>query len=126
MAGGKERKTRAPQQQSYGGLQFHKSKGQHILKNPLIVQSIVQKAGIKSTDTVLEIGPGTGNLTVKLLEVAKRVVAVELDSRMVLELQRRVQGTPYRDNLKVRLRLIACSVDCLLAALKQSVSGFVT
>ncbi len=32
---------------------------------------------------VLEIGPGTGNLTMKLLEKAKRVVAIELDPRMV-------------------------------------------
>jgi 16S rRNA A1518/A1519 N6-dimethyltransferase RsmA/KsgA/DIM1 with predicted DNA glycosylase/AP lyase activity len=65
------------------GLEFHKSKGQHILKNPLVVQSIVDKAGIKSTDVVLEIGPGTGNLTMKLLEKAKKVVAIELDPRMV-------------------------------------------
>ena len=65
------------------GLEFYKSKGQHILKNPLVVQSIVDKAGIKSTDVVLEIGPGTGNLTMKLLEKAKKVVAIELDPRMV-------------------------------------------
>ena len=38
---------------------------------------------MKSTDVVLEIGPGTGNLTMKLLEKAKRVVAIELDPRMV-------------------------------------------
>ena len=42
------------------------------------------QAGIQPTDVVLEIGPGTGNLTMKLLEAAKRVVAVELDRRMVL------------------------------------------
>lgn len=48
-----------------------------------MVQSIVDKAGIKSTDVVLEIGPGTGNLTMKLLERAKKVVAVEFDHRMV-------------------------------------------
>ncbi|KAL2620901.1 hypothetical protein R1flu_001106 [Riccia fluitans] len=103
MAGGKaERKGRqAPQQQRFQGIQFDKSKGQHILKNPLIVQSIVQKAGIKSTDIVLEIGPGTGNLTMKLLEVAKKVIAVELDPRMVLEVTRRVQGTPYQTHLQV-------------------------
>lgn len=65
------------------GIEFHKSKGQHILKNPLVVQSIVDKAGIKSTDVVLEIGPGTGNLTMKLLERAKKVIAVEYDHRMV-------------------------------------------
>lgn len=83
------------------GIEFHKSKGQHILKNPLVVQSIVDKAGIKSTDVVLEIGPGTGNLTMKLLEAAKRVVAVELDTRMVLELQRRVAGTPHAAHLQI-------------------------
>ncbi len=65
------------------GLEFLKSKGQHILKNPLVVQSIVEKAGIKSTDVVLEVGPGTGNLTMKLLERAKRVVAIEIDHHMV-------------------------------------------
>ena len=84
-----------------GGISFHKSKGQHILKNPLIVDSIVQKAGIKPTDTILEIGPGTGNLTKKLLEAGKVVVAVEVDPRMVLELQRRFQGSPLASRLKV-------------------------
>ncbi len=67
--------------------------GQHILKNPLVVKSIIDKSGIKPSDTVLEIGPGTGNLTVKLLEAAKKVVAVEFDPRMIAELQKRVAGT---------------------------------
>ncbi|XP_015866369.2 ribosomal RNA small subunit methyltransferase [Ziziphus jujuba] len=106
MAGGKAKKEKtkakvaahAPYQ---GGLSFHKSKGQHILKNPLLVDSIVQKSGIKSTDVVLEIGPGTGNLTKKLLEAGKMVIAVEVDPRMVLELQRRFQGTPLSNRLKV-------------------------
>jgi predicted RNA methylase len=48
-----------------------------------IEKAIVDKSGVKSTDVVLEIGPGTGNLTMKLLEKAKRVVAIELDPRMV-------------------------------------------
>ncbi|KAF8020160.1 hypothetical protein BT93_G0767 [Corymbia citriodora subsp. variegata] len=107
MAGGKLKKDKpranakaaaAPYQ---GGISFHKSKGQHILKNPLLVDSIVQKSGIKTTDVILEIGPGTGNLTKKLLDAGKSVVAVELDPRMVLELQRRFQGTPYSHRLKV-------------------------
>ena len=59
------------------------------------------RAGIKSTDVVLEIGPGTGNLTAKLLEVAKKVIAYEVDPRMVLELQRRFQGTPQASQLQV-------------------------
>ncbi|CAN6469096.1 unnamed protein product [Victoria cruziana] len=102
MAGGKIQKRKPSSADHYqGGIQFHKSKGQHILKNPLLVDSIVQKAGIKSTDVVLEIGPGTGNLTSKLLNVAKTVVAVEMDPRMVLELQRRFQGSGYGNQLKV-------------------------
>ncbi len=76
-----------------GGIRFQRDKGQHILKNPLVVQSIVDKAGVKSIDTVLEIGPGTGNLTMKLLEKAKKVCAFEVDPRMVAELQKRVQYT---------------------------------
>jgi 18S rRNA (adenine1779-N6/adenine1780-N6)-dimethyltransferase len=55
--------------------------------------SIVDRAAIRPTDIVLEIGPGTGNLTVKLLEKAKRVVAVEFDRRMVREVLKRVEGT---------------------------------
>ena len=43
---------------------FDKSFGQHILKNPKVVEQIVEKSGIKPTDVILEIGPGTGNLTV--------------------------------------------------------------
>jgi hypothetical protein len=89
-----------------GGIPFEKSKGQHILKNPALVDSIVAKAGLKPTDTVLEIGPGTGNLTKRLLEAGvKAVVAVELDPRMVLELNRRFQGHPLSSRLKVPFSL---------------------
>lgn len=48
---------------------------------------------MRPTDTVLEIGPGTGNLTVKILEKCKKVVAVEMDPRLAAELQKRVHGT---------------------------------
>jgi len=87
--------------QSVQGLRFNTDLGQHILKNPLIVQSMVEKAALRSTDTVLEIGPGTGNMTVKLLEKVKNVVACELDPRMVAELQKRVQGTPFQPKLHI-------------------------
>jgi 16S rRNA A1518/A1519 N6-dimethyltransferase RsmA/KsgA/DIM1 with predicted DNA glycosylase/AP lyase activity len=51
------------------------------------------QANLRTTDTVLEIGPGTGNLTVRILAAAKKVVAVEMDPRLAAELQKRVQGT---------------------------------
>lgn len=55
------------------------------------------------TQVVLEIGPGTGNLTVKMLEKAKKVIAVELDPRMAAEVTKRVQGTPVQKRLEVIL-----------------------
>ena len=67
--------------------------GQHFIKNIAVVQNIVAKAGIKPTDIVLEIGPGNGILTMELLKKAKKVIAVELDPRMVNEVQKKVQGT---------------------------------
>lgn len=83
------------------GFTFNKTYGQHILKNPLIVKSIVEKSGVKATDVVLEIGPGTGNLTQKLLEAAKRVIAIEYDPRMIAELHKRFQGTPLVHKLQI-------------------------
>uniref|UniRef100_A0A4W3K5U7 rRNA adenine N(6)-methyltransferase n=1 Tax=Callorhinchus milii TaxID=7868 RepID=A0A4W3K5U7_CALMI len=75
--------------------------GQHILKNPLIVNSIIEKAAIRPTDVILEVGSGTGNMTVKLLEKGKKVVACEFDPRLVAELQKRVQGTPMASKLQI-------------------------
>lgn len=77
------------------------SVGQHILKNPLIIDNMLAKAELKASDTVLEIGPGTGNLTVRLLERVRHVVAVELDPRMVAELQKRVRGTELERKLRI-------------------------
>jgi type III secretion system FlhB-like substrate exporter len=91
VAGGVSKKLgKGAGKAAYQGIQFLKSYGQHILKNPMIVNAIVEKGGVKSTDVVLEIGPGTGNLTMRLLETAKKVIAIEFDPRMVLELQRYV------------------------------------
>jgi len=82
---------------------FHpdKSFGQHILKNPLLIDNIIEKAKLQKTDVILEIGPGTGNLTMKLLENAKKVIAVEIDPRMAVELQKRVQGTSHASHLEL-------------------------
>ena len=86
-----------------GAVSFgmQKSKGQHLLKNPMILNEIIAKSGIKPTDTVLEIGPGTGNLTMLLLEAAKKVIAIELDPRMVAQLLKRVGVSEYQNKLQL-------------------------
>ncbi|KAI0691821.1 S-adenosyl-L-methionine-dependent methyltransferase [Cytidiella melzeri] len=77
--------------------------GQHILKNPQTADTIVDKANLRPTDKVLEVGPGTGNLTVRILEKAKHVTAVEMDPRMAAELTKRVQGKPEQRKLEIMI-----------------------
>jgi 18S rRNA (adenine1779-N6/adenine1780-N6)-dimethyltransferase len=76
-------------------------KGQHFLRNMSVVQRIVSKAAIKNTDTVLEIGPGTGIMTVCMLAQAKKVICVELDPRMIAETLKQAQGTEYASRLQI-------------------------
>ncbi|KAM4057554.1 ribosomal RNA adenine dimethylase domain-containing protein [Hirsutella rhossiliensis] len=84
-------------------FKFNTNVGQHILKNPGVSDAIVDKAYLKPTDTVLEVGPGTGNLTVRILEKAKKCICVELDPRMAAEVTKRVQGKPEQRKLEVLL-----------------------
>ena len=105
---GKKNKNNAKEKPSQiktvsGAVSFgmQKSKGQHLLKNPTILSEIIHKSGIKSTDVVLEIGPGTGNLTMLLLDAAKKVIAIELDPRMVAQLTKRVGISQYQNKLQL-------------------------
>ncbi|KAK1593343.1 dimethyladenosine transferase [Colletotrichum navitas] len=92
-----------PSQKTNNVFKFNTNVGQHILKNPGVADAIVHKAELKPTDTVLEIGPGTGNLTVRILEKSKKLIAIEFDPRMAAEVTKRVQGTPEQRKLEVML-----------------------
>lgn len=92
-------------------MEHKKTFGQHILKNPTIIQSIVDKSAVRTTDIVLEIGSGTGNLTIPLLSRAKKVLAYEIDKRFIAELQKRVQGTEYQSKLTItRADILKCDL----------------
>lgn len=67
-----------------------KSLGQHWLFDEASLHAICDAATITNKDTVLEIGPGLGPLTVNLVARAKEVVAVEFDERLARELPARV------------------------------------
>ncbi len=68
-------------------LRPKKSLGQNFLKSKEALRDIITAASIQSTDIILEIGPGKGVLTKGLLALAKKVIAIEKDSRMVEFLQ---------------------------------------
>jgi 16S rRNA (adenine1518-N6/adenine1519-N6)-dimethyltransferase len=70
-------------------LSANKSLGQNFLINDEVVEKIVASADVNESDLVIEIGPGLGNLTEYLLEKAGKVIAIELDERMIQILQDR-------------------------------------
>lgn len=64
-------------------LQANKSFGQNFLIDDDVIDGIIESANISKKDLVIEIGPGLGTLTSKLLENANKVIAVEIDNKMV-------------------------------------------
>ena len=68
--------------------------GQNFLVDPALRDRVAGEAGIRPTERVLEVGAGPGALTMALAESAARVVAVELDHRLVGVLREVVAGDP--------------------------------
>jgi len=64
------------------GLRPQKRYGQHFLIDGNIMRMLVDAADLGPRDTVLEVGPGVGNLTELLVERAGRVVAAEVDAAL--------------------------------------------
>lgn len=60
-----------------------KSLGQNFLKSESAISAIIDASNISSADIVLEIGPGEGVLTMELVKLAKKVIAVEKDHRLI-------------------------------------------
>ncbi len=63
--------------------------GQHFLNDQYVIDRIIQAADIDPADTVVEIGPGLGVLTERLLEVAARVEVFEIDRDLIARLMQR-------------------------------------
>jgi 16S rRNA (adenine1518-N6/adenine1519-N6)-dimethyltransferase len=61
------------------GVRPTKQRGQNFVIDANTVRRIVRTAGVRPEDTVLEVGPGLGSLTLALLEAAERVTAIEID-----------------------------------------------
>ena len=71
------------------GIKANKSLGQNFLINSEVVENIVNSSQINEEDMVIEIGPGLGTLTKYLLQKARKVLCIELDTRMIEILEER-------------------------------------
>ena len=92
-------------------FKFSKSLGQNFLVDDSVPRDIVSGADVNEEDLVIEIGPGVGTLTVQLLNKAKKVVAIELDSALIPILTEELGDNPnftliHNDALKVNFKEI--------------------
>ena len=70
-------------------LDFKKKFGQNFLTSEEILEEVISKAKISKDDIILEIGPGIGTLTSKLLETGAEVISVEVDLELIKPLKDR-------------------------------------
>ena len=92
-------------------INANKSLGQNFLIDENVIDNIISSAEIDKNDLVIEIGPGLGTLTAKLLEVSGKVISIELDDRMVNILEDRFKfynnfNLIHDDILKVDLKAL--------------------
>ncbi|OEL04713.1 16S rRNA methyltransferase [Staphylococcus succinus] len=95
------------------GFNFKKSLGQNFLIDVNIIHNIIDASDIDENTGVIEIGPGMGSLTEQLAKSAKKVIAFEIDQRLIPVLKDTL--SPY-DNVKV------INEDILKANIAQYVS----
>ena len=70
-----------------------KSLGQHWLHDEASLDAMLEAAEVSADDVVLEVGPGPGTLTAKLVQQAKQVIAVEFDTDLARDLPKRVPAS---------------------------------
>jgi 16S rRNA (adenine1518-N6/adenine1519-N6)-dimethyltransferase len=105
-----------------------KKLGQNFVTDPNTIRRIVAAAKLSGHETVVEIGPGLGSLTLGLLEVAAKVIAVEIDSKMAAALEatiaKRAAGKDFVLVHEDALRItdLPAKPDALVANLPYNIS----
>lgn len=103
------------------GLNPKKSLGQNFMHDPNAIEKIAVTAEIMPDDTVIEVGPGTGELTARLAQAARHVMAIEVDERLEPLLEARFADTRnvyfvFNDVLKSDIPTLVGSGDYLVVA----------
>jgi 16S rRNA (adenine1518-N6/adenine1519-N6)-dimethyltransferase len=109
-------------------LRPSKALGQHYLADPNTARKVARLAGIEPGETVLEVGPGLGSLTLALREAGAEVVAVEADARLLPALAEVLGDDPgvrveVADALRVDLAALAPGARRLVANLPYNIAA---
>jgi 16S rRNA (adenine1518-N6/adenine1519-N6)-dimethyltransferase len=105
-----------------------KKLGQNFVTDPNTIRRIVAAAKLTGDKVVVEIGPGLGSLTLGLLEVARKVIAVEIDPKMAAELEatiaKRAVGKNFTlvKNDALKVTELPSAPDALVANLPYNIS----
>ena len=105
-----------------------KKLGQNFVTDPNTIRRIVAAAKLSGSETVVEIGPGLGSLTLGLHKKKKKVIAVEIDPKMAAELEntiaKRAPGVDFtlvRDDA-LKVEELPADADALVANLPYNIS----
>ena len=91
-----------------------KQRGQNFVTDANTVRRIVATSGVAEDDVVLEVGPGLGSLTLGLLQVVHKVIAIEIDDLLATQLPRTVrERLPERASQLVVINDDALRIDVL-------------
>jgi 16S rRNA (adenine1518-N6/adenine1519-N6)-dimethyltransferase len=82
-------------------MKAKKSLGQHFLKSEKVLYQVIDAGDIHADDIVLEIGPGHGVLTERLLKLAGKVIAIEKDRELIPLLQKKFAKEIEEGNLEI-------------------------
>lgn len=105
-----------------------KKLGQNFVTDPNTIRRIVAAAKLTGSETVVEIGPGLGSLTLGLIEVADQVISVEIDSKMAAALEQTILERAPKANFKLihedamKVKDLGAQPDALVANLPYNIS----
>ncbi|HZC99039.1 MAG TPA: 16S rRNA (adenine(1518)-N(6)/adenine(1519)-N(6))-dimethyltransferase RsmA [Actinomycetes bacterium] len=110
------------------GLRPSRALGQHYLVDPNTARKVARLAQVTAGETVLEVGPGLGSLTLALREVGARVVAVEADARLLPALAEALGEDPdvrvvVADAVRADLAGLAPGARLLVANLPYNIAA---
>ena len=95
------------------GIKFHKEFGQNFLTNKMVVEDIAEFCCEGKSNTILEIGPGIGTLTVELAERYENVISLEIDKGLIPVLSYTLDG--YNNVKVINEDVMKTDLDTLLA-----------
>jgi len=110
------------------GVSPTKKLGQNFVIDPNTIRKIVAVAKLTGKETVVEIGPGLGSLTLGLFEVVDNVIAVEIDNRMAQAIEQTVGSKVVGKNFQLvhadalKVKELPSNPDALVANLPYNIS----